>query len=153
MELDKIEKLLTDYFEGNTSLQDEVLLMDYFNNQKVADHLLQYKPIFIGLAAAKNEHSDRVYKLEEETPKRKNQSWRYAVAALFLVAFGIGAFFLSPSQQMTQEEQEALTAFEDSKKAMLFLSENFNKGIKQLSYVDQFGIATDKVWKDAPDEN
>ena len=54
MELDKIEKLLTDYFEGNTSLQDEVLLMDYFNNQKVADHLLQYKPIFIGLAAAKN---------------------------------------------------------------------------------------------------
>ena len=150
MEVDRIDDLLKLYFEGNTTLAEEALLMDYFNNQKVAGHLLEYKPIFIGLAAAKQESSSKVFQLEEEAPVGKNHTWRYAVAVLFLVAFGIGSFFLAPSQ-MTEEEQEALTAFEESKKAMIFLSENLNKGVKQLSYVNQFGKATNKVWKDPVD--
>lgn len=145
MESNNIDKLLAVYFEGNSSLEEEAILLDYFNNHKVADHLLQYKPIFVGLSAARNERSSRNFKLEDKKVFKSN-TWRYAVAALFLVAFGVGGFFLS-QPQMTHEEKEALVAFENSKKAMMMLSENFNKGAQQLFYVDQFDVAKDKFWR------
>lgn len=146
MESNNIDKLLTVYFEGNSSLEEEAILLDYFNNQKVADHLLQYKPIFVGLSAARNERSSRNFKLEKKQVF-KISMWKYAVAALFLVAFGVGGFYLS-QPQMSHEEKEALMAFENSKKAMMMLSENLNKGAQQLFYVNQFDIAKDKFWKE-----
>ncbi len=147
MESDKIDKLLTAYFEGSTSLEEEAMLLDYFNNQKVADHLLQYKPIFVGLSAARKEESSRNFELEKNKPRKFIKSWWYAVAAMVIVALGIGGFYFS-QPEMSQEEREALMAFENSKKAMIFLSENFNKGTQQLLYVNQFDIEKDKFWKD-----
>lgn len=147
MESNNIERLLDAYFEGNTTLKEESILMDYFNNQQVEDHLLQYKPIFVGFKAAKMEQSNREFKLPETKASRSYQPWRYAIAAVLMIALGIGVFFNS-QQKMSQEEKEALLAFENSKKAMIFLSEKFNKGTGQLSYLEEFTIAKDKVFKE-----
>lgn len=146
MELDKIDKLLEAYFEGATSLEDEAILMDYFNNHKVADHLLQYKPIFVGLSAARNERSSSDFKLEE-TSSKTIKPWWYAAAGMFVVAVGIGSLFLS-QPQLSQEEKEALVAFEKSKKALMMLSENLNKGTQQLSFVNQFSETKEMFWKE-----
>ncbi len=146
MESNNIEQLLDAYFEGNTTLREEADLMDYFNNHRVEDHLLQYKPIFVGLKASKMEHSDKEFKIPEPISSRTYKPWRYAIAAILVVALGIGVFFNSQSQ-MSQEEKEALVAFENSKKAMIFLSKKFNKGTEQLFYVEQFSIAKDRVFE------
>ncbi|QAA83068.1 hypothetical protein EI546_15695 [Aequorivita sp. H23M31] len=146
MESHNIENLLTAYFEGASSLEEEAILLDYFNNQKVATHLLQYKPIFVGLSAAQKETSKRSFELQISTNTPKIKTWWYTVAAMIVVAFGIGAFYFS-QPQLSQEEREALVAFENSKKAMLLLSENLNKGTQQLLYVNQFELAKDKFWK------
>lgn len=146
MELHRIEKLLDAYFEGNTSLEEEKILMNYFNNNHVAEHLLQYKPIFVGLAAARRETTNKIFVVKEKKALKTPEKWKYAVAILLLLAFGIGGFYYS-QPQMSAEEKEALAALENSKKAMIFLSENFNKGKDQLSFVNQFEIAKDKFWK------
>ncbi len=146
MESNKIDALLTVYFEGNTSLAEEEILSDYFNNHKVADHLQQYKPIFVGMLAARKESSSRNFKLEKNRDAKIIKTWWYSVAAIVVVAFGIGSFYLS-QPQMSQEEREALAAFENSKKAMLLLSTNLNKGTQQLSFVNQFSEAKDMFWK------
>ena len=146
MESNNIERLLDAYFEGNTGLEEEAILMDYFNNHRVEDHLLQYKPIFIGLEAAKKKQSNKKFKMPEPKVSRSYKPWRYAIAAVLVIAFGLGVFFNSQSQ-ITQEKKEALIAFENSKKAMIFLSEKFNKGTEQLFYVDEFTIAKDKVFE------
>jgi len=145
MELSKIEKLLNSYFEGQTNLEEERILMDYFCNRHVANHLLPYKPIFIGLAAARQEQSNRPFEIPE-TEAKKSTFWRYAVAGALVVSIGIGGFFLSNSR-MSAEEQEALTAFENSKEALLFLSEKLNKGAHKISYVEVFGASKSKVFK------
>ncbi|HLW32151.1 MAG TPA: hypothetical protein VKX40_07805 [Aequorivita sp.] len=145
MELAEIEKLLALYFEGATDLKEEEILLNYFNNENVADHLLQYKPIFVGLAAAKKVQSKREFQLPAEKLKVV-KSWWYSAAAVVVVAIGVGSLYFS-QPQMTQEEKEALAAFEDSKAALLFLSENFNKGAKQLSFVDEFTITKNKIMK------
>lgn len=145
MELADIEKLLDLYFEGATNLEEESVLLNYFNNEKVADHLLLYKPIFVGLAAAKKEKSTREFRLPSEK-SRTIKSWWYSAAAVVVVAIGVGGVYLS-QPQLTQEEKEAVAAFEQSREAMLFLSKNFNKGAKQLNFVDQFTITKNEIWK------
>jgi hypothetical protein len=145
MELVKIKLLLEAYFEGNTSLAEEKMLKDYFNTQTVDAELLQFQPIFMGLKAAKAERSARTFSLGK--PKTKTiKSWWYSVAAIFVVAFGVGTIYFT-QPQYTQEEKEALAAFEKSKEAMLLLSENLNKGAEQLTFVGQFETAKDKIFE------
>jgi hypothetical protein len=49
--------------------------------------------------------------------------------------------------QPSQEEKEALAALQESRKAMLLLSENFNKGVEQLALVNQFTETKNKILK------
>lgn len=145
MELSNIEKLLDAYFDGQTNLEEEGVLMDYFCNRQVANHLLPYKPIFIGLAAARQEQSKRSLEIPKSSTS-KNTFWRYAVAGALVVSIGIGSFLLS-NPGMSAEEQEALTAFENSKEALQFLSEKLNKGAHKMSYVEVFETSKSKVFK------
>ena len=145
MELAKIEQLLEAYFEGNTSLLDERTLRTYFSKADVAPHLAMYKPLFNGLDIAKNEVSKKEVKLP--TSKSKNvRVWWYGIAASLVLAIGLGNYmFNQPS--FTQEEQEALAAFEESKDAMRLLSQNFNKGAEELRLINQFTKTTNKILK------
>ena len=145
MESVKIEKLLETYFEGATTLAEEKLLRDYFNSNNVAGHLEQYIPIFKGLQIVREERSSRDLKLPESKPKT-NKTWWYSVAAMLVVAFGVGSFYFS-QPHYTQEEKEALAAFEESKNAIMLLSENLNKGAGQLTLVGQFEITKDKIFE------
>lgn len=145
MESVKIKQLLEAYFEGTTTLVEEKLLQDYFNNERVTDDLVQYQPIFAGLKAAKAERSTRTFALPESKPQ-SNKAWWYSIAAMLVVAFGVGGFYLS-QPNYSQEEKEALEAFEKSKQAMVLLSENLNKGTEQLTVVGQFGKTKDKIFE------
>ena len=45
MALNNIEQLLEKYFEGETSIDEEQALKDYFNSENVAPHLEMHKPL------------------------------------------------------------------------------------------------------------
>ena len=146
MELAKIEQLLNAYFEGETKLEDEKILRDYFLNENVPTHLLQYKPIFVGLEAARKERLQK----EIDLPKPETTAftnWKYIAVAILVLSFLVGGVYFSHSNKLTPEEKEALAAFEESKKAMLLLSQNLNKGTERLSLVNQFSNAKDKVFE------
>lgn len=145
MESVKIEKLLEAYFDGATTLAEEKLLRDYFNSSNVAGHLEQYIPIFKGLQVAREERSSRDFEIPESKAKTI-KTWWYSIAAMLVVAFGVGSFYFS-QPHYTQEEKEALAAFEESKNAMMLLSENLNKGAGQLTFVEQFEITKDKIFE------
>ncbi|MBK5213792.1 MAG: hypothetical protein JJE55_09055 [Flavobacteriaceae bacterium] len=145
MESVKIKELLDAYFEGNTSLEEEKSLQGYFNSGTVADEFMQYQPIFAGLKVAREERSNKVFSLPKNKSKKNRTQW-YSAAAILVIAFGLGSFYFS-QPHYTQEEKEALAAFEKSKSAMMLLSENLNKGAEQLSFVDQFTITKDKIFE------
>ncbi|AFL82434.1 hypothetical protein Aeqsu_2995 [Aequorivita sublithincola DSM 14238] len=145
MESVNVKKLLDAYFEGNTSLEEEKALQNYFNSETVADELLEYQQIFLGLKAAKEERSSRAFNLPESKPKTI-KTWWYSAAAMLLVAFGLGSFYFS-QPHFSQEEKEALAAFEKSKNAMMLLSENLNKGAEQIVFIDQFTITKDRIFE------
>ncbi len=144
MELAKIERILEAYFEGETTLDQEATLREYFTGTDVAPHLAAYQTLFMGLKASKEEVSER----EITLPKTSSSSnrWWYSVAALIIVVIGV-ASLLMPGNQLTNEEQEALTAFNNTKETLLLLSKNFNKGTEELAVLGQFTNAKNYILK------
>jgi len=144
MELARIEKTLEAYFEGETTLEQEASLRDYFTSADVAPHLAAYQSLFMGLKASKEEVSEREIVLPEVN--KSSNRWRYSIAASIVVVFGI-ASLLMPGNQLTTEEQEALTAFNNTKETLLMLSKNFNKGTDELAVIGQFTNAKNYILK------
>ena len=144
MELARIEILLEDYFEGNTNLQQEAILREYFTGKNVASHLTVYQSLFVGLDFAREEVSQRELNLPASSGISRN--WRYRIAASVAVVIGIAGFIFSGSN-FTQEEQEALIAFNKTKETMLLLSSTFNIGTEKLVILDQFTVTKNKIFK------
>jgi len=144
MELAKIEALLDAYFEGETSLEQESVLREYFASNNVAPHLAAYQNLFVGLKAAQEEVLEREISLP--TTSATPRKWWYSIAASAVVVIGV-ASLLMPSNQLTAEEQEALTAFNETKETLLLLSKSFNKGTGELAVLDQFTQAKNLILK------
>lgn len=144
MELAKIESLLDAYFEGETTLEQESALREYFTSNNVAPHLAAYQNLFVGLKAAQEEVLEKEINLP--TTSATSRRWWYSIAASVIVVIGV-ASLLMPSNQLTQEEQEALTAFNDTKETLLLLSQSFNKGTGELAVLDQFTEAKNLILK------
>lgn len=144
MELAKLKQLIAAYFEGATTLEEEKQLRAYFCQDHVAPELLPYQPLFAGFAAANEECSQREFKLPQD--RRSHTRWWLSIAALLAVAIGVAGFFMQ-DQRLSQEEKEALAAFHKTKEAMQMLSENFNEGAEELTYVSTFTNTKNKILK------
>lgn len=145
MELARIEKLLEAYFEGNTTLEEEKSLRKYFTSNTVAPQFQQYQVLFESFKIAKQEVSDRELIIPESNVLNPRVWWS-GIAASAVVAIMIANFMFS-EPSYSHEEKEALTAFNESKKAMLLLSENFNNGAGQLAVLNQFTESKNRIIK------
>ena len=72
--------------------------------------------------------------------------WWYSIAASIVVVIGV-ASLLMPGNQITQEEQEALTALNNTKETLLLFSKSFNKGPEELAVLGQFTKAKNYILK------
>lgn len=145
MELARIERLLEAYFEGNTSLAEEAMLRDYFKSNRVDTSLQMYQPLFAGLEMAGGEVSQREIEMPVKSSDFQNKWW-YSIAASVAIVLTVGGMLFS-NPSMSQEEKEALATFNESKKALLLLSENLNKGTGQLALVNQFTETKNRILK------
>ncbi len=146
MELAKIEILLDDYFEGETSLEQESTLREYFATNNVAPHLAAYQQLFVGLKAAQEEVLEQEINLPAETTSSSSNKWWYGIAASFVVVIGVASLLMS-GNQISQEEQEALMAFNETKETLLLLSKSFNKGTEELAVLGQFTESKNLILK------
>ncbi len=144
MELAKIESLLDAYFEGETNLEQENSLREYFTGNNVAPHLAAYQSLFIGLKNAKEEVSEREITLPEV--KNTSNRWWLSIAASIVIVLGVVGLQFS-GNQLTQEEQIALAEFNKTKETLLLLSKSFNKGTQKLAVLGEFTEAKNKILK------
>ena len=146
MELAKIESLLDSYFEGETSLDQENTLREYFSGNEVAPHLMAYQGLSLGLKNAQKEVSKREVILPQtQTATNSRRKW-LSIAASAVVLLGVVGLQFS-GNQMTSEEQQALAEFNKTKETLLLMSKSFNKGTQGLAVIDQFTETTNKILK------
>ena len=69
MVLDNIEKLLEKYDNGETSLQEEQQLKNYFAEETVPPHLEGYKAMFVYFSVTREEQYTKDVPLKTKTTK------------------------------------------------------------------------------------
>ena len=156
MELYKAETLLKKYFEGETTINDEQELQDYFASPEVAPHLQQYASLFKHFAVAKGQQYKQeipafeIHKVENKYKKR-NLAW-FSIAASVVVLMGIGTYIFYDSETVTKSKDlgtydDPELAFKATQKALYLLSNNVNVGIESVKYIEEYQIAKNKVFR------
>ena len=140
MELDRIEKLLEKYFEATTTIAEEEVLSQYFSQDNIEPHLEQYRPMFNYFSVAKEERFTKQVPLK---PRRNYYKWM-SVAAVAILTFGI--YFGNQYQEQKKNEQEALLAYQETKKAFELLAENFGRGTEKVAYLQEFEAAKQNIF-------
>jgi hypothetical protein len=147
MEFSKIEILLEKYFEGETSIAEEIELKNYFSSPNVAPHLVQYQPLFGYFSIAKEQ------KYTQQIPllsiKRK-VAW-LSIAASVVIMLGIGSYlYFNANVAMENKDlgsyddpEEALAA---TQKALAMLSNNVNVGVESVQYIQVYENTKNKAF-------
>ena len=141
MELSNIEKLLEKYFEATTTVAEEETLREYFSQENVAPHLVEYKPMFTYFSNAKKESFTGQVPLK--TKKSKYLKW-ISVAAVAILTFSIYFQFIQPVPGETLEEEYTQEELETAQKAFELFASNFNAGTQGVTYLSEFEKKTNR---------
>ncbi len=74
MNTERIEQLLDKYFEGETSLEEEKLLRDYFKNEEVPEHLQSYRGQFAYAGEFANLEADEAFDPFKKVDERSDET-------------------------------------------------------------------------------
>ncbi len=151
MDSQRIKTLLDKYYQGDTTLEEEKLLKEYFIQNNPLDFDIADKYLVDYFLASKiqipvdlNEQLDSLIENEWENETKLRFStilkWAGSVAAVLIIALGIlyyekkdNPVVLADSYQNPQE------AYEETKKVLLFISNKMNSkpaSLKHLSEID-----------------
>lgn len=140
MGLARIEQLLDKYFNAETTLDEEVILSDYFTGDLVAPHLEQYKSLFVYFNESKAERFTKTIQL-----KTKKSNWKWlSMAASVVLLFSVYSGYQYDQKQQVKEAQ---LAFEQTQGAFELLSRSLNKGTNAVMYLEQYETTTNKIFK------
>jgi len=159
MVLNSIEKLIEKYDNGETTLQEEQQLKNYFSKETVAPHLEVYKSMFQYFSQS---HEEQFTKEVPLTPRKTIKLYKWiSVAAVAVLMFGI---YIQTSGPTEVERREALLAYNqtmevfnlvssklnqgsESMNALNMVSTNFTRGADNIAYLGEFSKTTDKFLK------
>jgi hypothetical protein len=144
-----MHELIEKYFNGETNLDEERTLKNYFNGSNVAPEFEKYRSLFVFLKNEKTVEmpAQKSVILKAISGGKKSVLRRYysiAVAAAMIGAFAVGAFLYQQNMQFEKARiaQEKLhkDTFEDPEKAMqeikaalALVSRKMNKGQKNAA--------------------
>jgi hypothetical protein len=150
MEQNKIEILLEKYFEGASSIAEEIELRNYFSSTDVAPHLEHYKAIFGYLISASTEKLESGIHLES---KNRKKVW-LPIAASIVVMLGVGMSVFYHFDAVAKKEKQELGTYDDPEvalketwKALELLSSNVNVGIESVYYVKEYQNSKELIFK------
>jgi hypothetical protein len=160
MDTKQIKILLEKYFEGQTTLQEEQVLLDYFNSKEVAPELASFRQPFVLLRAGKDHEttgiSDFEFRLagmidsQQEIPERRFRPvsfYRLAVAAAIAVLIGISGLLIIQNNWHKNRDTYAdpQQAYAEAQKTLLYVAERMNKGIEPLSAVSKINAGSEHL--------
>lgn len=145
-----IEKLLEKYYDGETSLEEERALKQFFQSGDVPKHLRSHAAQFGYFANARKEQPSLTFNHDlalmldppKQGPVRRIGTWLLRIAAglaLLIIGFGAGWLFQSKSENgaalSTFEEKEA-GQVEEMKKVLAFEQMNNTSASERIQAVN-----------------
>lgn len=140
MDYNTIQILLKKYWEGETSLKEEKILFNYFNQELIDKRLIQHQSIFKYIKKEKKKELNTV--LNSELIQKKNnkmipmRNWKRWTAAASIVLIS-GLFIWNFNTINNNEKFAAVEEIEDpevayqiTKEALMLVSSKLNKGAR-----------------------
>jgi hypothetical protein len=120
MDYHTVQQLIESYFQGETSLQEEARLRQYFSQPEIDERLRPYQPLFRFLETEQERTTSSSFDEQWTAPpqarirrlRAPRLGWYVNIAAMLVLA--IGLWFLLPSPTGVQEAPVA-TAIDWSK--------------------------------------
>ncbi len=155
----EIEAILAKYYDGNSTLQEEHQLKEFFQRSDVPEHLLEHKPIFgfftdgedVAISEAFEpalEEKLREGKVVSLINRRRKITYALSIAASIvlvaslIITFQLGVF--SPTQPFGTISDPNL-AYMEASTALFMVSERFNTGIDKASQLEVFQTGLDQA--------
>ena len=150
MDLHHIRTLTQKYLEGETSLEEEQQLRDYFTQGDVDETLQEFKPLFSYFVEAKQEQSTSDIRPQlSKSHNKMYKTWMAAAASIALVATAVwygNGYTASQDDLGTYESPEV--ALQKTRDILNLVSSYMNEGTKDLGYLAELDNTKDKLIKD-----
>lgn len=158
METSKIEKLLQNYFNGESTAEEEKVLENYFLSGNVAEKFQEYTEFFNGIYELTNSVDDSNIEeevmdfiLENENKEKLKYRWMWqtvtGIAASVIIV--LGGFLFYQQQQKTFDDtfNNPEEAYAYASQTLQFVAAKYNKGISGLAEFNKLQKATEPVKK------
>ncbi|MDF9796159.1 hypothetical protein OKW21_001422 [Catalinimonas alkaloidigena] len=162
MELQKIEQLLDKYWDGDTSLEEEQILQNFFTEVEVPEHLQGVAILFRKL------RTDRQFKTLDDRfdetiihkIEKSDSAWSFrtllriaaAVTLLLLSVFLVKDYIYDQTgetaevpENLENSYEDPKLAYEQTKQALLLISSMMNEGAQHIEKLENFSDAQEKV--------
>lgn len=154
MDYKELKAVLAKYLEGNSSIEEEKKLRNYFLQQEDIPAEFQYaKDLFTHYHKESTENFEDA-KIRYLRKTRQRNIRMTAVAAGILLLAGLFAIFLKPRRNVAyayingKPVTDKNIAMEETKKALFLVSENLNQGTEQLYHLSKFKETERLISKD-----
>lgn len=160
MEYAEIKKLLKKYLEGETSLEEEALLREQFNQTDLPGDDPELKEMFRYFVDARQETApqfnitDELNTLiqnaqEKQTLRRLNPlyAWIGSAAAVLLISLGIFQYLNKPEPKVKDTFKDPRLAYLETKRALLLISNTMNRNTANLKYLAKVDESFNQVNK------
>jgi hypothetical protein len=160
MEYTQIKQLLTRYYDGTTTLEEERILQEYFSGEGEipADLVSSGRPFTLFRAAAGDKPDTRQLESRLNTliddqaavvhpVSRQRTLYRFLVAASVSILIGISGIFIYRSQKSVAYDTftDPVAAYNEAQRTLLYISDKMNQGMKPLSHITAINTGTDKL--------
>lgn len=152
----KIRKLLDRFYMGETTLEEEKILQEYFSSASIPEELLPDRDLFRSLepagnsVAVPNGLNQKILDVIDQQEKMVVRTRRISVFALsglaagllVVIALYVGYFRadqadLLASHQMTDTYDDPQDAYEEARRTLAYVSAKLNTGTSELEHMKQ----------------
>src|SRR5690606_26536679 len=147
MELHNIKKLLEKYLDGQTTIQEEKELKQYFSSESIAPELMPYQDMFRYFSKERHVETEREFTIKQKSTKK----WLW-MAASVVVLLGVSLTFLKQPVQPVQPDDLGTfdnpeIAFEETQKVLQLVAENLNRGKQKIEYIQEYENIKNTIFK------
>lgn len=150
MEYQKIDEILNRYMEGESTLEEEALLKQYFSQPGLPAEHIEMKELFNYFIDAQRETTppfdvstdlnlliENEWKKETRSRFSRAAKWIGSAAAVLVLSFGIYQYMDKPEPAIKDTYKDPQMAYIETKRVLLLVSKTMNRNTANLKYLEK----------------
>jgi hypothetical protein len=160
MEYHEIEEILNRFLEGESTLEEEAMLKEYFSQDGLPDEQREMQELFRYLNDAKQESAppfdvsanlnsliEKEWQKETRSRFRRVIAWAASVAAVLVLSVGIFQYINKPEAVIKDTYKDPKLAYLETKRALMLISRTMNHNTAKFKYLSKVDESFDQMKK------